>query len=41
MAIQEAKIIRETLELEGFELSGKWLGWCLRRQIDGFARRTA
>jgi len=40
MAIQTAKIIRETFELQGFELSGTWPRWFLRREIDGFMEKV-
>lgn len=40
MAIQAAKIIREILELQGFELSGTWPRWYLQRQVDGFVEKV-
>ncbi|MEJ8306875.1 hypothetical protein [Saccharibacillus sacchari] len=40
MATQAAKIIRETLVLQGFEHKGKWPRWYLQRQIDGFVEKV-
>lgn len=40
MAIQAAKVIRQTIDLDGFELVGKWPRWSVRREIEGFVEKV-
>lgn len=40
MAIQAANVIRKTLDPHGFEWTGKWPRWCLRREVDGFTEKV-